>query len=80
MKRIPPMYGVFMPAYAGGCSSVREEKAKEFFADPEHAPPGVEKEIARMSEGVEDCLGLRAREGSRFNAWLTRSAADGQVP
>jgi alanyl aminopeptidase len=71
MKRIPPMYGAFMPLYAGGCSSVRLEQAKEFFADPEHAPPGAAKELARMSEGVEDCLGLREREGARVKAFLT---------
>jgi alanyl aminopeptidase len=80
VKRIPPMYGAFLPLYAGGCSSERREKANAFFADPAHAPPGAAKELARMSEGVDDCLELREREGSRFKAWLTRSIGDGQVP
>jgi hypothetical protein len=71
MKRIPPMFGAFLPRYAGGCSPHRLEEAKEFFADPEHAAPGTAKELARMGEGVEDCVGLREREGARMKSFLT---------
>jgi alanyl aminopeptidase len=80
MKRIPPMYGAFMPVYAGGCSAERLADGKEFFADPAHQPPGYAKELARIAEGVGNCLDLRAREGARVRAYLTRTAADGQLP
>ena len=64
----------FMPAFAGGCSEERIGQAREYFADPEHAPPGAEKELAKVSERVEDCLDLREREGERVRAYLTKPA------
>jgi len=80
LARIPPMYGAFMPVYAGGCSAERLEEGKKFFADPDHQPPGYAKELARIAEGVGNCLDLREREGARVKAYLTRAAADGQIP
>ena len=80
LARIPPMYAAFMPLNAGGCSAERLAEGKEFFADPAHQPPGYEKELARVSEMVGNCLELREREGARVKAYLMRSAADGQVP
>jgi len=80
MKRIPPMYGAFMPAYAGGCSGERIEEGKKFFADPAHQPPGYAKELARISEMTSNCLDLRAREGERVKAYLSRVTAAGQNP
>ena len=80
LSRIPPMYGAFMPVYAGGCSAERLEEGKKFFADPDHQPPGYAKELARIAEGVGNCLDLREREGTRVKAYLTHAAADGQVP
>jgi len=61
--RIPADFMVFMPYFADGCSSSRVDAAKTFFADPKHAPPGTLKELARVAEGVGDCVGLDAREG-----------------
>jgi alanyl aminopeptidase len=68
--RIPPMFLVFMPHFAGGCSAERAASARAFFADPKHAAPGMEKEIAKMSEAVADCAALRAREGAAVETFL----------
>ncbi len=80
MKRIPPMFGAFLPLYASGCSGPRLAEAEDFFAEPAHAPPGVAKELAKVAEGVHDCQGLREREGPRVQAFLTKAGADGQLP
>jgi alanyl aminopeptidase len=74
LKRMPPMYGAFLPLYAGGCSRARIESAQKFFEDPEHTPPGAAQELAKASEAVDDCLGLRAREGPRVKAFLSGTA------
>ncbi|MEP7027768.1 MAG: M1 family aminopeptidase [Candidatus Eisenbacteria bacterium] len=80
LKRVPPMYGAFLPRYADGCSPSRLAEADAFFAEPGHAPPGAAKELAKVAEGVEDCIGLREREGARVQAFLTKAAGQGQVP
>jgi alanyl aminopeptidase len=72
VERIPPMLVVFVPRYGGGCSAERLARAQAFFAAPEHAPAGSEKELAKMAERVEDCVALRRREGERVRAYLQR--------
>ena len=74
--RIPPMFLTFMPHSASGCSRERAESARAFFSDPRHAAPGMEREIAKMSEAVNDCAVLRAREGSAVAGYL-KSLAGG---
>ena len=71
--KIPPMYVVFLPGYAGGCSVKRLEAAKTFFAGPPHAVPGTEKELAKVADQVNDCAGLRQREGAVVAAYLSQS-------
>jgi alanyl aminopeptidase len=73
LARIPPMIAVFMPYIGAGCSSERLAKVQEFFAEPDHAPAGTEKEMARLTETVEDCVTLRQREGERVRAYLNRT-------
>ncbi|MGH7724502.1 MAG: M1 family metallopeptidase [Candidatus Eiseniibacteriota bacterium] len=73
LKRIPPMYVAFMPYAAGGCSAPRLAAGKAFFSEPKNSVPGMDKEIAKMSEGVEDCLALRQRESDRFAEFLSRN-------
>ena len=68
--RIPPMFLVFTPHFASGCSAERAAEARAFFADPKRAAPGIEKEIAKMSETVADCASLRAREGAAVASFL----------
>jgi alanyl aminopeptidase len=80
MKKVPPMYAVFMPFVAGGCSSQRLDEAEKFFTAPAHAAPGLDKELERLSEGVGDCQELREREGARARSFLERSATAAPTP
>jgi hypothetical protein len=67
------MVAVFMPMAAAGCSGERLAAGQAFFSDPAHAPPGTEKELAKVTERVEDCMKLRAREGERVRDYLRRT-------
>jgi alanyl aminopeptidase len=71
-SKVPPMFMVFMPAMARGCSLERLEAAKTFFADPAHSVQGSELELAKTEDQVKDCAGLRQREGSVVAAYLTQ--------
>jgi len=70
--KLPPMFLVFMPQFAGGCSLERAEKAKVFFSDERHRAPGIEREMAKVAEQVKDCAALRSREGATVAAYLGR--------
>jgi len=72
--RMPPDYSVYIPYAAGGCSEERIRQGEAFFADPKHSPPGTLKELAKVAEGVRDCVGLRAREGEAVSRALTELA------
>jgi hypothetical protein len=73
MSHIPPMYGVYMPQFANGCSTARLETAEKFFAVPAHAVPGTDQELAKVADNVRDCTGLRQREGPSVAAYLSES-------
>jgi alanyl aminopeptidase len=73
LKRVPPMVSVFLPYAASGCSGELLVAGQAFFSDPAHAPPGTEKELAKVTEQVEDCVKLRAREGGRVREYLQRT-------
>jgi alanyl aminopeptidase len=70
-SRIPPEYAIYIPYAAGGCSEARVRQGEAFFADPKHNPPGTLKELAKVTEAVRDCVGLRAREGEAVARALT---------
>jgi len=72
--RMPPDYVVYIPYAAGGCSEERLRQGEAFFADPKHSVPGMAKELAKLAEGVHDCVGLRAREGDAVARALTELA------
>jgi len=72
--RIPPHFRSFMPFIAGGCSRERLAVAKEFFADPAHNVPGTDDQMAKVTDQVTDCAGLREREGQAVAAYLTHLA------
>ncbi len=80
MKRVPPMYSVFMPYVAGGCSSERLKEAEQFFGDATRTKPGMDKELDRLSERVGDCLDLREREGARARAFLQHAGETTPAP
>jgi len=69
-SKVPPMFMVYMPNFARSCSLERLEAAKAFFADPAHSVPGSELEMARVRDAVNDCAGLRQREGAVVASYL----------
>ncbi|MGE5176744.1 MAG: M1 family metallopeptidase [Hyphomicrobiales bacterium] len=75
MKRLPPEYAIYVPYAAAGCDAGRLERAKAFFAEPGHAPPGTMTTLAKVAESVNDCVGLRAREGGVVASELRRFAS-----
>jgi hypothetical protein len=68
--KIPPMFKVYLVYFAMGCSRQRAEAAQAFFSQPEHAPVGTDKELAKVIEAIDDCASLRDREGARVAAML----------
>jgi alanyl aminopeptidase len=60
--KLPRPYLVYLPHFASGCSRQRLEAAQHFFAQPEHAPQGTERELAKVSDQVLDCVDLREHE------------------
>ncbi len=70
MERIPPAFASFMPFFASGCSAERLEKARAFFAEPEHQGPATAKQLAQVGEQVADCVRLREREGEAVARYL----------
>jgi alanyl aminopeptidase len=68
--RIPPFARAFLPFAAGGCSAERWKKAEAFFADPAHRAPGIEQQLAQVSDNVGACVRLREREGQAVKRWL----------
>jgi alanyl aminopeptidase len=68
--RIPPEFAAGLPRVAGGCSMERLEKARAFFSEPAHAPPGTERELAEVAEAVTGCVELREREGEAVRTYL----------
>ena len=74
LSRLPPEYAAFMPFIANGCSRVRLAKAQEFFAMPGHHVAGTEEQLAKVTEQVNDCNGLREREGAAVNQYMRKFA------
>ncbi len=72
--KMPAQTMAYMPFAAGGCSAERLATAEEFFSDPAHAPPGTERELAKVSEAVKQCVALRARDGAVVAAYLEEAA------
>jgi alanyl aminopeptidase len=70
-KNTPQDFIVFMPYFAAGCSTARLDAAKAFFSVPEHDPPGTARELAKVVEGVEDCVRLNAREGEAVRKYVS---------
>ena len=69
-EKLPPQFRAFMPRMAGGCSKDRLQVAEDFFAQPEHQGPGVDRAMDRVRETVRDCVALRERESASVGAFL----------
>ena len=70
VQRVPANYGVNLVRYAGGCSVDLLEPARAFFSAPGHDLPGIDAEITKVADEVNDCARLRQREQSSVAAFL----------
>jgi len=75
MAKMPPLFAAFLPYSAGGCSRERLAKAEAFFGDVSRKVAGTEESLAKVSDQVNDCAGLREREGARVAAYLKQFVA-----
>ncbi|MCM2314692.1 MAG: M1 family metallopeptidase [Thermoanaerobaculia bacterium] len=71
-SRMPPLYLPYLAGVGGGCEADRLAKARAFFTDPKRKVQGMEERLAETEQQVNDCVGLRAREGARVAEYLER--------
>jgi alanyl aminopeptidase len=74
-SHVPPEFLTRMVGFGSGCDSTRLEKVRMFFADADHRVPGIERSMARTTDAVKDCVGLRGREGAAVETYLRKVAA-----
>ena len=79
-SRVPPEFLTRLVGFGGGCDSTRLERARTFFAEPTHQVPGLERSMARTTDQVKDCAGLRGREGAAVEAYLRKVAGSDARP
>jgi alanyl aminopeptidase len=68
--RLPGPFRAFLPYVGLACSAERLAETKAFFGDPQHAVPGTERELAKVSDTITDCVALRTREGDAVATFL----------
>ncbi|MGK2855671.1 MAG: M1 family metallopeptidase [Thermoanaerobaculia bacterium] len=73
-SRMPPLYLPYLAGVGGGCEADRLARARAFFTDPKRKVDGMEKRLEETEQQVNDCVGLRAREGSRVAGYLRNPA------
>ena len=70
LQHIPGhMMSRFMPIVRG-CAPERFAEARTFFTDPAHTFPGARLVLERSGDGVDDCVRLAHRDGTRFAQYL----------
>ncbi|HWO56451.1 MAG TPA: M1 family metallopeptidase [bacterium] len=73
--KLPPLIVPFLPYIAEGCSRDRLAAARTFFSDPSRIMAGTEESLAKITDQVNDCAGLREREGAKVSAYLKQFVA-----
>ena len=68
MKKLPPTFTSNMAFVAGGCEPDRVERARRFFE--EKKVTGIDRQMARVAESVNECASLRARELAAITEYL----------
>ena len=76
VAKIPPMMKMFLPYFASGCNRERLAEAKKFFMDESRYTSGVETQLQKVSDQVNDCASLREREGPAVAAYLNSIAGN----
>ena len=69
-QKLPANFLPFLIGVCRGCSEARLAEGQKFFGDPSRNVPGTDKELARATEAVQDCVALRKREGAAVSAYL----------
>jgi hypothetical protein len=75
--KMPEEFQASLPGYGNGCSEERISIAQQFFSEPSHKVQGTEKELADVAQEVDDCVGLRKREGTSVAFYLRGLNAGG---
>ena len=70
--RMPDSIRPFMTGFAlrGTCTEAAIAAAQSFYTDPRHAVAGTDRELAKNTDAVRDCIALRAREGASVAGYL----------
>ena len=68
--RMPSVFAIYLPYFAGGCSLRLLGAAEVYFGEPRHRPAGTEKELEELAGQVRECASLRQREGPAVAAYL----------
>jgi alanyl aminopeptidase len=69
-SKLPPDFRSMLVNIGGGCTTDRLEAAREFFMDPARKVDGTEAQLQKVTDRVNDCVGLREREGAAVAAYL----------
>ncbi len=80
VSRIPPFYLPNLPRFADCCYAARIEDARGFFGRPDTNYPGTQQQLAKVIDGIQDCAGLREREGLNVSRYLMQLAQATTVP
>lgn len=78
--RLPPWYVPFLPHIAACCIEYRIEEAHAFFTLVVAMPPGTEEEVAKLADGIRDCVELRRRESGNVAKALGQLATGRPAP
>ena len=74
IKKLPPIYAIYLPYFCAGCDAGRLDRTRAFFSDPTKEQPGGAAELARALEAGGDCVSIRKREGEAVNRYLAHRA------
>lgn len=62
-KRVPPSFRAFLPrAVLPRCDAAALAEGKAFFMEPARRVDGVEQDLGRVEDGVDECLRVRATQ------------------
>ena len=72
---LPPNFATRIMTLGAGCSEARRNELRAFFALEENRIQRGEATFSRMTDSMDECARLHARESERAERWLTMRAA-----
>ncbi len=79
VQKIPSFFVPGLPGFAACCRPERIEDARAFFNYSATSPPGTQEELAKVIDGINDCVRLHDREGPAVTRYLVQSASSRQT-